>query len=186
MTTREQTILQAAEKLFSERSFDGVGIDAIGKEAGIVGSGVYRHFSSKQEILATLMDEAIDAMLLHVTATTDDPAADLRALVETHVRFCLERARLADIWQREHRVLENEHQRRFTRRQHQYIEHWVTRLDARYPGHPREELLATIRAAHALMSSDTTRRTGSKQAPDLAKLLTSLTLASLEGLRLGA
>lgn len=182
--SRDEKILQAAEKLFSERSFDGVGIDAIGTEAGIVGSGVYRHFSSKQEILATLMDEAIDAMLLHVTEQTDDPQADLRTLVETHVRFCLDRARLADIWQREHHVLESAHLRRFTRRQHQYIEHWVVRLDACYPGHPREDLVATVRGVHALMSSDTTRRTGSKQAPDLAHLLTSLTLASLEGLRL--
>lgn len=181
--SREQQILQAAEKLFSERSFDGVGIDAIGKEAGIVGSGVYRHFSSKQEILATLMDEAIDAMLLHVKATSDDPAADLRALVETHVQLCLDRARLADIWQREHHILDSDLRRRFARRQHQYIEHWIARLDACYPGHAREVLAAAIRAAHALMSSDTTRRAGSKPPPDLAQLLTSLTLASLDGLR---
>ena len=184
--SREQKILQAAERLFSERSFDGVGIDAIGKEAGIVGSGVYRHFSSKQEILATLMDEVIDAMLLQVPETTGDPMADLRALVEVHVRFCLTRSQLADIWQREHHILTDEHRRRFTRRQHQYIEHWVGRLEACYPGHPREDLLATIRGTHALMSSDTTRRAGSKPPADLERLLVTLTLASLAGLSLDA
>lgn len=181
--SREQKILDAAEKLFSERSFDGVGIDAIGKEAGIVGSGVYRHFSSKQEILATLMDQATDALLMHLPPATGDAFGDLRSLVSTHVAFCLEQTRLADIWQREHHILADEHQRRFARRQHQYIERWVSCLDACYPGHPREDLLATIRALHALMSSDTTRRAGSPQASDLEALLTSLALCALEGLR---
>ncbi|KQY58219.1 TetR family transcriptional regulator [Aeromicrobium sp. Root495] len=181
--SREQKILQAAERLFSERSFDGVGIDAIGKEAGIVGSGVYRHFSSKQEILATLMDEVIDAMLLQVPETTDDPRADLRALVAVHVRFCLGRAQLADIWQRENHLLTDDHLRRFTRRQHQYIEHWVGLLDACYPGHPREDLVATIRGVHALMSSDTTRRAGSRPPADLESLLVRLAMAAMDGLR---
>lgn len=181
--SREQKILDAAEKLFSERSFDGVGIDAIGKEAGIVGSGVYRHFASKQEILATLMDQATDAVLMHLPPPTDDPQQDLRALVATHVQFSLEHARLADIWQREHHILSSDLHRRFTRRQHQYIERWVGCLDACYPGHSREELLAAIRAMHALITSDTTRRSGSPQAADLADLLTRLALSALDGLR---
>lgn len=181
--SREQKILDAAEKLFSERSFDGVGIDAIGKEAGIVGSGVYRHFASKQEILATLIDQATDALLMHAPPPTALPQDDLRGLVRTHVDFCLTHTRLADIWQREHHILASEHQRRSNRRQHQYIERWVVCLDACYPGHPREDLLAAIRAMHALISSDTTRRSGTPQADDLAGLLTRLTLAALEGLR---
>lgn len=180
--SREQKILDAAEKLFSERSFDGVGIDAIGKEAGIVGSGVYRHFNSKQDILATLMDKAIDALLIDMPQPSGDPHEDLRLLVQTHVDFALGRARLADIWQREHHNLESDHRRRFARRQHQYIERWVTCLEACYPGNERDTLLAAIRAMHVLMSSDTTRRQGTKPAPNLAALLSSLTLSALEGL----
>lgn len=180
--SREQKILAAAEKLFSERSFDGVGIDAIGKEAGIVGSGVYRHFASKQEILATLMGGVADALVARLPEDTDDPRAALRTLVKTHVEFCLSHRRLADIWQREHHILSNEHQRRFDRRQHLYIERWVTCLDACYPGHPRENLLAAIRAMHALISSDTTRRSASPPPADLAGLLTRLALSALDGL----
>jgi AcrR family transcriptional regulator len=181
--SREQKILEAAEKLFSERSFDGVGIDAIGKEAGIVGSGIYRHFKGKQEILAALIDQATDELLLNLAAPTGDPFEDLRILVTGHVEFCLTHSRLADIWQREHHVLSQEQQRRANRRQQLYIERWAGCLDACYPGRLREELLATIRATHALMSSDTTRRAGAKQAPGLAGLLVTLTLAGLEGLR---
>jgi hypothetical protein len=47
-------ILAAAEELFFQRSFDGVGMDAIGRASGIVGSGLYRHFRGKNEILAAL------------------------------------------------------------------------------------------------------------------------------------
>lgn len=182
---RERMILDAAEKLFSERSFDGVGIDAIGRAAGIVGSGVYRHFASKQEIFATLMDEATDTILVHIAEPCDDPFEDLEMLVRTHVRFCLDRSTLATIWQREHHVLTEEHHRRFVRRRRQYIDRWVDCLGACYPGHEREELVTAIRAAHALISSDTTRREGARQADSLERLLTALTLGALESLRIG-
>jgi len=181
--SREQAILEAAERLFAERSFDGVGLALIGKEAGIVASGVYRHFGSKQEILATLIDRASDAVLEYLAEPDPDPVSELHNLVSAHVEFCIKRSRLADIWQREHYILQNEHAQHFTRRQQRYIERWLACLDQCYPGHRREVLTAAIRGAHALISSDTTRRSGSRQAPELPRLLTTLTLASLEGLR---
>ena len=62
------------------------------------------------------------------------------------------------------------------------LDRWVACLDACYPGHTREELLAAIRALHSLMTSDTTRRTGSKAAPRLPELLTALAMSAVEGL----
>ena len=53
--TRDDQILAAAEKLFFERSFDGVGVDEIGRVAGTSGSAIYRHFPSKDAILAALL-----------------------------------------------------------------------------------------------------------------------------------
>src|SRR6266545_135552 len=179
---REQQILQAAERLFHERSFDGVGEDAIGHEAGIVGSGVYRHFSSKEEILAALIDQAADALLMKLAEPDPDPRSELRQLVTAHVDFAVNHERLAGIWQREHHILQQTHQRGFLRRQRRYIDRWVACLDACYPGHSREELLSAIRALHALMTSDTTRRTGSKAAPRLPELLTALALSAVDGL----
>ena len=51
---RGNQILEAAEELFYERGFDGVGVDAIAEKAGITGGGIYRHFSGKGEILASI------------------------------------------------------------------------------------------------------------------------------------
>src|SRR5690349_6588366 len=44
---RDEVILDAAEKLFFERGFNGVGVDEIGQVAGVTGSAIYRHFDSK-------------------------------------------------------------------------------------------------------------------------------------------
>ncbi|WP_338012452.1 TetR/AcrR family transcriptional regulator [Rhodococcus pyridinivorans] len=37
------------------------------------GSAIYRHFKSKDEILATLFDRAIDALLMGVPDSRNDP-----------------------------------------------------------------------------------------------------------------
>lgn len=179
---REQKILEAAEKLFAERSFDGVGVDAIGKEAGITGSAIYRHFANKDEILAVLFDQAIDALLLRIGEPLDDPEAELACLVRAHVEFAVSHQRLASISSREQHALTDIHQRNFRRRQRRYTDRWIQALDKRYPGHSREELVSTMRALHALIISDATRPPGGRRAPDLQTLLVNLALAALNGL----
>ncbi len=64
--TPDEKILAAAEKLFFERSFDGVGVDEIGKAAGTTGSAIYRHFPSKDAILAALFDKTLDTILVRL------------------------------------------------------------------------------------------------------------------------
>lgn len=179
---REQLILQAAERLFAERSFDGVGVDAIGRAAGIVGSGVYRHFASKEEILEALIDQATDALLVSVGEPRSDSREELRNLVDSHVSFALSHDRLAHIWQREQHILTDDKRRSSARRHRRYIDRWVACLDACYPGHSREELLVTIRAMHALLTSDTTRPARARRPPGIAHLLATLAMAALDGL----
>lgn len=179
---REQKILEAAEKLFAERSFDGVGVDAIGKEAGVTGSAIYRHFANKDEILAVLFDQATDALLLRIGEPRDDPDAELAHLVRAHVEFAVSHQRLAGIWSREQHALAAVHQRNFLRRQRRYTDRWTDALAKRYPDRSPEELVSTMRALHALITSDATRPPGGKRAPELETLLTSLALAALNGL----
>ena len=47
----------------AERGFHAVGIADIGAAAGVSGSAIYRHFRSKQEILAALLDPVVDGLL---------------------------------------------------------------------------------------------------------------------------
>ncbi|WP_067671545.1 TetR/AcrR family transcriptional regulator [Nocardia miyunensis] len=180
--SREQKILEAAEKLFSERSFDGVGVDAIGKEAGVTGSAIYRHFSNKEEILAVLFDQATDALLVRLGEPADDPRDELVRLVRAHVEFSVTYHRLAAIWAREQRTLTQANQRNILRRQRNYTDRWIEALDRCYPGHPRTDLASTVRALHALITSDATRPPGGKRSPELQTLLTNLALSALDGL----
>jgi AcrR family transcriptional regulator len=46
-----QRILETAERLFSERGFDGVTVDDIAEEADIARRSFYHHFESKHEVM---------------------------------------------------------------------------------------------------------------------------------------
>ena len=51
---RRAEIMSAAAALFAQRGFHGVSIDDIGAAAGLSGPGIYRHFPSKEAVLAVL------------------------------------------------------------------------------------------------------------------------------------
>ena len=54
-----QEILDAAEKLFRERGFDGVGVADLMKAAGFTHGGFYNHFASKEELEAEASGAAV-------------------------------------------------------------------------------------------------------------------------------
>ena len=53
--TRREEILDAAAGLFADRGYHGVSIDDIGAAVGMSGPGIYRHFASKEDILAQML-----------------------------------------------------------------------------------------------------------------------------------
>lgn len=53
-------ILEAAIKIFAEKSFEGSRIDEIAREAGVPKSLIYYHFKNKDEILEVLTERFID------------------------------------------------------------------------------------------------------------------------------
>lgn len=58
-TTRER-ILDSALNLFSEKGYDGVGVDLIGEKCGLKGPSIYKHFKGKEEILDILISHIED------------------------------------------------------------------------------------------------------------------------------
>jgi AcrR family transcriptional regulator len=145
---REQMILDAAKRLFFERGFDAIGVDELGEAAGVSGPALYRHFKSKDEILATLFDEAMDHLLMLSGPRHDDPLEDLRSLAEAHVTFALGDPELVSIYAREDRSLSEAYRRRLHRRQRQFVERWkATLADVVQPS--TDEHLTGV--AHALI-----------------------------------
>ena len=55
-----ERILAAAERLFREKGVDAVGLAELMKEAGFTQGGFYNHFASKEELVAKVVDRAMD------------------------------------------------------------------------------------------------------------------------------
>lgn len=181
MTRRDQ-ILQAAVELFRERGFSAVGVAELGERSGISGPGLYRHFQSKDEILATLFDQSMDRLLLYLGPSTDDPWEALDALVEAQVRFVLDdQARLA-IYVREDRSLAEPFRRRIHARQREHVRRWVETLRACHPDREEHELITATHATLGLLLSIVHWPADALRAPDLAEQLRVLALGALGGL----
>src|SRR5712692_11283841 len=60
---RKERILMAAAALGAARGFDAISMADIGAQAGIVGSGIYRHFDSKTAILVAMADRVMDRLM---------------------------------------------------------------------------------------------------------------------------
>src|SRR5436190_14272805 len=58
-SANRERIVEAAARLFREHGFDGVGVDAIMKEAGLTHGGFYGHFASKDELAAEAVVRAL-------------------------------------------------------------------------------------------------------------------------------
>ena len=144
---KAQAILDAALELFAEHGFAAVGVDRIGQRAGVPGPHIYRHFSGKDKLLATLIDQAMDRLLRLTAATASDPREELELLVRGHVRFAVGDRRLLSVYSQEARSLSDADWHRARRRQRAYVGRWVELLRRCYPGRPALELEAAAHGA---------------------------------------
>jgi AcrR family transcriptional regulator len=179
---RDQAILQAAEELFYEKGFAAVGVDEIGKRAGLSGSGIYRHFASKDEILGLLFDRAADLLLMSLGRPRSDYHEELRVLIDAHVDFAFEHQKLAVIWALDLRALTGAYRRSFRERQRLYADRWIAAVDACYPGHSHDELVTAVRAIWALLMSDNWRPEMGQRSPQAAELLREIAISGLNAL----
>lgn len=180
--TRDEEILAAAEKLFFERSFDGVGVDEIGKVAGTSGSAIYRHFPSKDAILAALFDKVLDTVLVRIGERDEDPGADLEKLLWGFVGLTRSHERLVAIWLREQRSLAERYRRDHERRHRRITERWVSCLQRCYPGRSTDDIITATRGLQLLLMSEALRPPSGRRARQAEDLLVAMALASLAAL----
>lgn len=180
--TRDEQILAAAENLFFERSFDGVGVDEIGKVAGTSGSAIYRHFPSKDAILAALFDKVLDTLLVRIGEPDEDPAAELEMLVRSFVSLAKSHERLVSIWLREQRALAQRYRREHDRRHRRITERWIRCLQRCYPERSLEEITTATRGAQLLLLSEALRPPTGRRAKLAEELLTQMGLGALRTL----
>lgn len=178
---RRARILEAAAELAAHRGFHTIATADIGAEAGIVGSGIYRHFDSKTAILVALLDRVMDR--LHgraaeiAAAATDDPHA-LSALVRDHVEVAIEDRSVLALYHREAHNLPAEDRRRLRRQQRLYLEEWVNALAPLRRDLTDAEVRVAVHAAVGAIQSTLFFRAGLPD-PQLAELLDSIAHAAL-------
>jgi AcrR family transcriptional regulator len=146
---RRQRILAAAAELVAERGYHDVGMSDIGAAAGIVGSGIYRHFDGKSAVLVAMFDRVIDDLAraaAEILARGLEPAQTLRELIAAHVRITLEDRMLMRVYHNEIASLPADDNRRLRRKQRIYIEEWVHVLDVLRPEADDAVLRALVHA----------------------------------------
>ena len=178
---RHKNILEAATELFYAHSFAAVGMDAIGERAGVTGPAVYRHFSGKNEILATLFDEAIDGLVLATGNTFDDPIEELEYLVRGHAKYVLEQRKLAGVKIREERSLAGPSRKRLHARERRYVERWIECVGRCYPDMPADAQISAAHSAIGMLNSLATFPPEALRADDLPALMVELVLRGLAG-----
>jgi AcrR family transcriptional regulator len=92
---RRITVLEAAERLLLEQGYQGLGLETVAREAGVVRRTVYNQFQSKSALLEALLDSAAGragaARLAAVAADTDPARAARRLLSRSYGFWAAER-----------------------------------------------------------------------------------------------
>lgn len=169
--SRQAEILATAARLFNERGFHGVSVDEIGRQLGVTGPALYRHFKGKDEILATLFNDAMDRAAIDPSSFTDDPHEQLDLLIRHHARFVVEHRDLVAIYAHEHRALVDPWRTMFVRRMTEHGARWDAVITACHPDADPLDVRTTTQAAIGLLHSVVTWPPALVDRPDIVERL---------------
>jgi AcrR family transcriptional regulator len=131
VASRREQILARAAELFASRGFHGVSVHDVGAACGISGPALYRHFASKDamlaEMLVSISERLLDEGRRRVSAAADDEAA-LQALVSWHIDFALHHKALIVVQERDWASLPEQARERVRTLQRAYVGLWASVL----------------------------------------------------------
>lgn len=178
--SRRQQILDTAARLFAERGFHGVSVAELGAACGISGPALYRHFPSKDAMLAEML-ASISQELLAVgrerVREADSAREALAALVDWHIDFALGNRALIVVQDRDWASLPPEAREDVRSTQRRYIELWVDVLREIDPQLTRPVARAMAHAAFGLLNS--TPRSARLPDQEMRRLLSRMALRAL-------
>ncbi|HEX4057120.1 MAG TPA: TetR/AcrR family transcriptional regulator [Galbitalea sp.] len=178
---RRSALLHAAADLFASRGFERVSLEDLGAAVGVSGPAVYRHFASKQAVLAALLIDVSRELVAGADQVVASHALDetkLRELIAFHVDFAVSNADVILVQDRDLDSLTPEDLATVRSLQRGYIEAWVGVLAGLNPSTPVAELRIRARATFGLINSTPhSARTSSRAS--VRTLLESMALAAL-------
>lgn len=171
MKRREQ-ILSIAAELFAKHGFHGVSISDLGSACGVSGPALYKHFSSKEALLSTMLVD-----ISHRLLDEGRNRSTLAALVDWHVDFALTHPALIIVQDRDWASLSDTARDKVRALQREYVELWVNALLREQPELPSDEARAMVHAAFGLINS--TPHSGLLPDEAMRSVLTRMALGAL-------
>ena len=179
--SRREQILSTAAELFAERGFHGVSVADLGAACGISGPALYRHFASKDAMLAEML-VSISEELLEVGRErvhgADDPGSALTALVRWHIDFALNNKALIVVQDRDWASLPDDAREQVRSLQRRYVELWAEQLRELHPGLPSTGARVMAHATFGLLNS--TPHSARLSETAMRELLERMALGALE------
>lgn len=184
---RRARLLAEAAALFARRGFAAVTTVEIGESVGMSGPALYKHFASKDAILAELLVDASERLLAGgreiVAAALPLDAAGARAaldeLVAFHIGFAIAAPDIIRIQDRELAGLDPETNHRVRRLQRDYVEAWDRVLAAAHPSLGAPERRTRLLGVFGLLNS--TPHSAGASGDDAARILADMARRSLVG-----
>ncbi len=127
MSRSRDDILQASARIFGDKGFHAASMQEIADAVDLQKGSLYHHVSSKQEILAALLEQALElliAELREVMAVELPPAGKLRRAVRSYLTRLADNAELARVLLFEYRSLEPDLLARHVERRDTYEALW--------------------------------------------------------------
>ena len=156
---RRETILSSAADLMARDGYSAVSMAAIGAAAGIVGSGVYRHFDSKAAVLQVLLERVIATMSAGTRELVEAgyQGTDLlEAMMRAQAEVAIANRSLVAVYLRDSGNLPELALRDLRRQQRLLVDEWTRQFAGVAPQLDEPTVRTVVQAVFALINSTAT------------------------------
>jgi AcrR family transcriptional regulator len=125
-------ILKSAEKLFAYKGFKATSMREIAEESGITKATIYHYFKSKEEILFTIMNEAMDraySNLEDINLSRMDSKEKFREILKFYIKYYAGNRDGLILLVNEQDFLTDEHKKILINKQRNYVKFIYTLLE---------------------------------------------------------
>lgn len=180
VTPRRRQILDIAAELFAARGFHGVSVSDLGSACGISGPALYKHFESKDAMLAEMLVSISETLLSEGQSRVDGaegPRKALEALVEWHIEFALEHRALIVVQDRDWSSLPDAARERVRALQRAYVDVWAAQVRLHDPSLSPEASRTRAHVLFGLLNS--TPHSGRLPDPQMHDVLRAMAHGAL-------
>jgi AcrR family transcriptional regulator len=120
-------ILEAAAQVIRQKGYHAASMQDIADAVKLQKASLYHHFSSKQEILLALLDQALDLLIERISVVMGQgspPDEKLCQAIRAYLGSLYEHAALASVLLLEHRSLDQEYRKRHIPRRDRFERLW--------------------------------------------------------------